>query len=134
MMFHLVPFWLRLLQQVVVGEITGIKTRWVKEQEPIYSEITVAVKETWKGDASVKSLTFDQIGGVFGDMELTVPDAVPFKVGETVILFIDRDEDFTDLAGWFQGKFNIEGTVAVQSKTGRRIPIHELKNIVIQHP
>ena len=117
---------------VILGEISGLQTRWNKEQEPIYTEITVKVAEVWKGTLKKGTVTIEQIGGKHGETELTIPDAAIFKTGTKVVLFIDRSEDFTDLTGWYQGKFNVEDETTIQEKTGLKIPLHELKTLVSQ--
>ncbi|OGL44093.1 MAG: hypothetical protein A2161_16975 [Candidatus Schekmanbacteria bacterium RBG_13_48_7] len=118
---------------VIVGEVAALKARWNKDQEPIYTEITVTVDEIWKGNPETKTVTIEQVGGTSDGTTLIVPDAAEFKTGMKVILFIDRREDMTDLAGWFQGKFNIDGDMAIQEKTGYKIPVSELKTLVNQH-
>jgi hypothetical protein len=118
---------------VIMGEVASMKTRWNKPQEPIYTEITLNVQETWKGEVTTKTIMVEQIGGTYGETSLKIPDAAEFKVGQKVILFIDKREDMTDLAGWYQGKFNIDGDMAVQEKTGYKLPITELKAIVAQN-
>jgi hypothetical protein len=120
-------------EQVIMGEVTSLKPRWNKDQEPIYTEITLNVLEVWKGEITTKSITIEQIGGTYGETSLTIPDAAEFKIGTKVILFIDRKEDKTDLAGWFQGKFNIDGDMAIQEKTGYKVSLTDLKNIVSQN-
>ena len=117
---------------VVMGEVSGLQTRWNKDQEPIYTEITVKVEEVWKGKLETGTVTIEQIGGKHAETELTVPDAAVFKTGMRVVLFIDRSEDFTDLTGWYQGKFNVEDETTIQEKTGLKIPLHELKTLVSQ--
>ena len=76
----------RKAQTVVMGEITELNSRWNKDQEPIYTEITVRVEQVWKGDVTGQTLTFDQIGGEFNGTELLVPDTAEFTKGEKVIL------------------------------------------------
>jgi hypothetical protein len=120
-------------EQVVLGEVIALKSRWNNDQEPIYTDITVSVKETWKGTIKTGTITIEQIGGEVGKDKLTIPDAAEFKTGTVVVLFIDRKEDFTDLAGWYQGKFTVKDGIAVQEKTGYKIPLDELKSIVTQY-
>lgn len=108
--------------QIVIGKVTQVRDGIDASNVP-YTEVTVAVRETAKGDAS-GAYTFRQFGLTKprdmgnGLVNLSVtPDGWPtYAQGEEVVLFLYKPAAWTGLrttVGLFQGKFTIkDGYVA----------------------
>lgn len=108
--------------QVVIGKVTQVRDGIDAKGVP-YTEVTVQVRETPKGDAS-GSYTFRQfgltkprdMGNGLTNLQVT-PDGWPtYASGEEVVLFLYKPAAWTGLrttVGLFQGKFTIkDGYVA----------------------
>jgi len=95
---------------ILTGEVTALRSFWNKGPEKrIYTEVTVRADGYLKGnEGSVVKFTVP--GGTVDDMTMTMSEAPFFTVGEKVLLFLKAED--CRLAGWYQGKYIIEGDMA----------------------
>jgi len=94
-----------LVQQskaVIVGTVTGKRSRWEENGGMIYTYVTVRVEQVVAGAVGRPVITIKCPGGTVGDITCEVSDVPSFSVGERAILFL-RDEFFS-VVGWRQGK------------------------------
>jgi hypothetical protein len=108
---------------IVVGTVTNANSFWQDGQ--IYTDVTVSVEQTVKGDPSQTEITVRQPGGRVGDMWEWVEDAPGFAVGERAVLFLGRGEGPAfGVVGAFQGKFPVQNDKVFLE--GRYVPLPTL--------
>jgi hypothetical protein len=105
--------------KIIVGRVVAITDGFDASNLP-YTDVTVAVRESLKGNAS-GNYTFRQFGLTQprdmgnGKTYLGVsPDGFPrFKMGEDVVLFLfaKTSKGFESTAGLMQGKFTVKGSL-----------------------
>lgn len=87
--------------QIVVGDVEGVRSAWDSAHRTIITTIDVVVRESWKGEAPRDGrIRLRQLGGRVGDIEMTVHGVPAFCVGERNLLFLGRN----GLVGMGQGK------------------------------
>jgi len=103
--------------QIMVGKVAQVRDGFDANNVP-YTEVTVSVEETHKGDAK-GTYTFRQfgltkprdMGNGYVNLNVT-PDGWPtYSQGEKVVLFLWKEAEITGLrttVGLFQGKFTVE--------------------------
>jgi len=99
---------------IVAGRVVDLSTGWDPDVNTIYTYVTIDVSEVFKGDLSTGLLTIKQIGGVVGELGLSIVDQASFERGEEVLLFLEarpRDRSLYTAALW-QGKWNLQTTAA----------------------
>lgn len=98
----------RASDEIVVGKVARVESRWTPDRRMIVTEIQVTVSERLKGTAA-KSVTIVQPGGVVGDIGQKVSGMPRFRRGDEVVLFLERHapQRFV-VTGMAQGKFRIE--------------------------
>jgi hypothetical protein len=93
---------------VVRGRVQSVESYWNSKHTKIFTRTRIAVDETYKGSAR-PMIDVVQLGGVVGNVKVTVQGALQWKVGEEVLLFAEPyDERSFQVSGFFQGKFKIE--------------------------
>ncbi len=93
---------------VVRGRVQSVESYWNSKQTKIFTRTRISVDETYKGSAH-PTIDIVQMGGVVGNVKVTVQGALQWKVGEEVLLFAEPyDERSFQVSGFFQGKFKIE--------------------------
>jgi hypothetical protein len=92
---------------VVQGNVASVRSYWNDNHTKILTETTVAVAETYKGDAG-RTVQILQLGGTVGNVRVTAHGALQWLPGEEVVLFLEsyRDGKF-QVSGFSQGKFNV---------------------------
>ena len=92
---------------VVQGTVASVQSYWNDNHTKIFTETTIVVDETYKGDAG-QTVQVLQLGGTVGNVRVTAHGALQWTPGEEVVLFLEpfRDGKF-QIAGFSQGKFNI---------------------------
>jgi hypothetical protein len=95
---------------IFTGEVTALRSFWSGGPDKIIlTEVTVKTEEYLKGyEGDVVKFTIH--GGTVGDVTMTMSESPNFKVGEKVLLFLKATD--CRLAGWYQGKYIIEGDMA----------------------
>lgn len=92
---------------VVRGKVTGVRSFWNQKHTKIFTEITVAVDETYKGP-SQRAVRLLQLGGTVEPVKMTVHGALQWRVDEEVLLFLEPYQNAYHVSGFSQGKFPIE--------------------------
>jgi len=93
---------------VVRGRVQSVESYWNSKHTKIFTRTRIAVDETYKGSAR-PMIDVVQLGGVVGNVKVTVQGALQWKVGEEVLLFAEPyDAGSYQVSGFFQGKFKIE--------------------------
>jgi hypothetical protein len=111
---------------VVIGRVNAIESH--ADSGRIYTNITLAIDETLKGD-SVPTLTVRLLGGQVGDHAAWVEGNPQFRRGERVLVFVTAHRDGTArVAHLYQGKFSIvrdasgEDMAVRETPSGVRLP------------
>ena len=116
---------------IVIGKITKLKSAWDKDQQQIFTKITLSVEEVLKGKLKKRRITVTQLGGVVDDVEAWIDGNAQFTEGEKVLLFLDRQENGTlRVLHLYQGKFSI----FTDSETGAELAYREAHPEGVQEP
>jgi len=93
---------------VVQGRVSSVQSYWNDTHTKIFTEATVSVAETFKGQgAGVVRVV--QLGGTVGHVRMNVHGALQWSSGEEVVLFLEPGAQGAYLvAGYTQGKFHVE--------------------------
>jgi hypothetical protein len=101
---------------IVVGEIQSVRSYWNTAHTRIFTDVTVHVTRSLKGDAG-STLTLTELGGEVDGARLDVPGCPTFRPGEQTLLFVWRDpQGHAQVNGLAQGKFDIQ----IDPSTGER--------------
>jgi hypothetical protein len=102
---------------VLSGKVVGMDSYWNEEHTKIFTRTTILVDETYKGEHSPR-VELIQLGGVVGNVKVTVEGALQWREGEEVLLFLEPYGIASQyqVAGLSQGRFEIER----DPETGRR--------------
>ena len=93
---------------VVQGRVIGVESYWNETRTKIFTEARISVDESFKGDGG-RSLRVVQLGGVVGNVRMTVHGAIQWSAGKEVVLFLEPAlPGMYQVAGFTQGKFDIE--------------------------
>jgi hypothetical protein len=100
-----------LADTILVGRVSGTKSRWLDDNSQIVTEVTITVEEAVSpAGLSAKEIVVRAPGGTVGDVTQSSEDAPQFEVGERVLLFANAASDGTyKVTGGGQGKQTIEG-------------------------
>ncbi|MBW6518030.1 MAG: hypothetical protein K0A89_05970 [ANME-2 cluster archaeon] len=108
------------------------------QEETIYTDVIIRVDETIKDESTPQVITVRTSGGQVGNYIGIVEDEAKFEEGEKVMLFLTKEDPFTDnsarthyrVTSWKFGKFSItEDNQAVRPDVPekyRKIPLYEL--------
>lgn len=91
---------------IVVGRVTNSRTYWNSNRKLIFTNYTIQVDESIKGQAG-HSLEVTTIGGKIGDVELHVAGMPAFQNGESAVVFVEQSGGFQTVLGLSQGKFTV---------------------------
>jgi hypothetical protein len=97
----------QVADKIVQGTVTATRSFWNAEGTKIFTEITVASDETYKGrpEGTVRIL---QLGGTVDNVQVTVHGALAWTPGEEVLLFLEAYRDGAHVvSGLSQGKYNV---------------------------
>ena len=93
---------------VVRGEVAAVRSFWNEKRTKIFTRTTITIEHAYKGNA-VPTVEILQLGGIVGNVKVTVDGALQWAQGEEVLLFL---EPYTagayQVTGFSQGKFAIE--------------------------
>jgi hypothetical protein len=96
-----------LAELVVRGEVEEVWTE-TDAQGEVWTRAQVRVDRAYKGDAAVKVIVVDQLGGEFGGVRSMVPGAARFSPGEEVVLFVDKTSSGRHMVlGMATGKWTV---------------------------
>jgi hypothetical protein len=93
---------------VVRGHVQDVESYWNPAHTKIFTRTRVSVDETYKGDAR-PTIDLVQMGGIVGNVKVTVHGTIAWRVGEEVLLFVEPyDAGRYQISGFFQGRFKIQ--------------------------
>jgi hypothetical protein len=93
---------------VVQGKVADVRSYWNDKHTKIFTETLIQVDQTHKGQAAgvVKII---QLGGIVGNVKVSMAGALQWRPGEEVLLFLERyGPDNYQVSGFSQGKFIVE--------------------------
>lgn len=93
---------------VVRGSVSQVQSFWNDKHTKIFTKASITVAETYKGNKA-SSVDVLQLGGIVGNVKMTVEGALGWKEGEEVLLFLEPYAQGThQVTGLSQGKFAVE--------------------------
>ncbi len=93
---------------IVTGKVIAIESRWDKGRGNIYTDITISLSQTIKGEIKSQILVIEQLGGQVEDKQVWLTGSPEFSVNEEVLLFLKaNDEGVLHSAHMAMGKFSI---------------------------
>ncbi len=96
---------------IITGKVLSIESRWNASKTNIYTDITIALNQTIKGDLGSNTIVIEQVGGKIGDKEVWLTGSPEFSVGEEVLLFLKANSSgVLHTAHMGMGKFSISQT------------------------
>jgi hypothetical protein len=104
---------------IVRGIVSATETKWVGRT--IYTEYTLQVQETLKGDART-TLTAAVLGGSMGNVELVIPGVPKLETGNEVVFFgesFDSQESFKPV-GIFDGIVHVTQAAGIGAAVAPR--------------
>jgi hypothetical protein len=92
---------------VVRGEVADVRSYWNESRTKILTETRIDVAQRYKGAAG-STINIVQLGGVVGNVRMTVHGALSWRPGEEVLLFLEpfQDGDW-QVSGFMQGKYRV---------------------------
>jgi len=105
---------------VVRGRVHSVDSGWDMPAATIYTYVVIEIDEVLRGSVPHERIVIKQLGGVVGDVGLSVGGQPGFTPGENVLVFLQvRPRDNTlQTANFWQGKWSIEprsqGNVAIR--------------------
>ncbi|WP_440947841.1 hypothetical protein ACSAZL_06220 [Methanosarcina sp. T3] len=136
---------------IVIGEVKEILPgKWttangkkpiIVDDERIYTDVIIGVEEYLKNPQLSEEITVRVMGGEVGEDRVIVTDEAEFEPGEKVLLFLTREDPFTEKLGgehfrvtsWAHGKFKIVDDHAIRPKVMegyRNISLQELREVI----
>lgn len=92
---------------VVHGTVTGVHSYWNESRTKILTEARVNVSDSYKGSAP-REVNVLQLGGVVGNVRMTVHGALSWRPDEEVLLFLEpAGAGAWQVSGFMQGKYRI---------------------------
>jgi hypothetical protein len=93
---------------VVQGRVIDVRSYWNDQRTKVFTTTRIAVDETYKGRRS-GTVDLVQLGGVVGNVKVTVHGALQWREGEEVLLFLESPGGgMYQVSGFSQGKFNVK--------------------------
>lgn len=113
------------VEVIVYGEIKELKKgyfpSWNKDKDLCHTPVVLNVIKTIKGDNNVNEITYDSLGGIYGDT-LFVCSAYStneYAVGDKILVFLTLDErnnKYTDISPSFTYLEDENGKILVEKK------------------
>ncbi|HJQ70970.1 MAG TPA: putative Ig domain-containing protein [Blastocatellia bacterium] len=111
---------------IITGRVISLGSRLDRNQDRIFTYITVRVEEVLKGRISERQIVLKQAGGQVADRGSVVFGSPEFKTGEQVLLYLGTWPDGSlRVYQMMLGKFSI----IIDSQTGERIVTRDLGGI-----
>lgn len=106
--------------QVIVGEVTQVRSYWAESPRRIETEVTFQNVEYLKGSLPDSSSIFRLIvpGGTVGEMRMQVCGAPTFAVGEKWVLFLLPTYKTFPVVGLHQGEMRVYRDVDGEERVG----------------
>jgi len=118
--------------QVVSNMEEALKSKEYIEKEiaGIFTNKLVKIDECLKGSKQQKVITVIEQGGQVGNEVMEVIGLTPLKGGDKVLLFLKQDKCFYWIRGGPQGRYYLQGTLAIREDGLERRNISELKEAI----
>ncbi len=105
---------------VVLADVESARSEWSADGKTIYTLVTLAVRECWKG-SPVERVVVRVPGGQIGAVKLHVSEAATFVVGERTTTFLRAvpqpgGTTVIETVGWFRGKLSVAGDTVREMK------------------
>lgn len=98
---------------VILGEVTATEVVSAGPRAGIFTRVTMAPEERWRGPVTGGDVRFYVHGGRLGDRAMRTHGQATFEVGERVVVFLEDVGDGTLFpTGMSQGKWTVEGDLA----------------------
>jgi len=95
-------------EMIVAGRVDRVSASWNEAHTKIFTRIDVTVEDSYKGDGR-RHVEVLQLGGVVGNVKVTVEGALEWRSGDEVLLFLEPyPGGMFQVAGMSQGRFEIE--------------------------
>ncbi|HEX5011490.1 MAG TPA: hypothetical protein VFY71_13930 [Planctomycetota bacterium] len=112
----------QLSSHVVTGRVLSSAPQWTPDGGAVVTLHQIAVAAAWKGEAG-ETISVRTPGGRMGDYVMTMPGAPELADGDTVLLFLERnDQGSFDVVSLAQGSYRVatapDGTFVVTRDTG----------------
>ena len=95
-----------------------------KEGRGVWTEISLDVREVWKGDAKLAGKRFSwlHVGGTTPDgMTVAVPGMPGFAAGEETVVVLEKNTESYVVSGGPQGKFSVKVNTSGQKTVTREM-------------
>lgn len=107
---------------VVKGDVVDSKSYWSSDGKSIVTQVRVRYSEVIKGEVVSREFIVEHLGGMVGDLGMSVSDTSEFKKGEQVILFLNKgmskvSGEAYNVTGRAQGKYTV-GSDGIARKKG----------------
>jgi hypothetical protein len=101
---------------IVSGQINRSWTDWDPEHKYIWTHYELAVSSVLKGNPS-STVTLSEPGGTIGLQSMSIPGAVAYGAGSTVLVFLQRmPNGYLRTTGWSQGKFTLDAAGRIHAE------------------
>jgi hypothetical protein len=94
---------------VVVGDVTGVGSRWAADGSVIVTDAEVRVLEIWKGGPLAETIVVTTLGGTVGETTLVVTGSPSLVPGRRALFFLRRSARGLEPWGMRYGVLRIEG-------------------------
>lgn len=108
LVLHRTPEQLGIDSEVVVqGVVQNVDTFWNEDRSRILTSVDVRVEQSFKGTPS-PVVRIVQMGGVVDGVRMTVAGALQWTAGDEVLVFLESTARDYRVAGFTQGRFDLE--------------------------
>lgn len=131
---------------IITGKVIYIESRKDSNSGDIYTDITIALNQTIKGNLKTDTLVIEQLGGQVGNKQIWLTGSPEFSVGEEVLLFLKaNDQGVLHTNQLSLGKFSITEQTANRTIKGANLSnrvnpydankfIENIKQLVLDNP
>lgn len=119
--------------QVLLGTVVRLEP-YRDSNSIVFTRVTVEVAEVLKGPRTPGELvSFRNVGGTVGMTTVSVPGTPEFHQGERTLVFLsERENVYTAVYGWMQGKFTIRDGVVQENQRPEANFLREVRALVAQ--
>jgi hypothetical protein len=93
---------------IATGQITRAWSDWDVPHSYIWTHYELAVASAWKGKPA-STVIISEPGGIVGGIGMSVEEAVSYKAGDQVLVFLERmPNGYLRTTGWGQGQYRLD--------------------------
>ena len=93
--------------RVARAKVVSLKSRWSGDHSHIFTDVTLDVLESLKGQGPSR-IVVRQPGGVVGDVGQTTSGLATFRAGQEVVVFLERHGPVFRITGMAQGVYQVD--------------------------